>query len=492
MKVSLWAEIHRLHEYERLSGRAIARRLHCGTKTVKKALATQEPPKQAPAPRGSMLDPYKPAVDQLISKYPDLSAVRVLEEIAKSGYPGEITLVRDYLREVRPSRGRVYQEVEYAPGQAMQVDWGHAGSVRVGECMRKVSVFVAVLCFSRLLYIEFTLSQAKAMFYRAIARALRFFGGCPAKIIMDNLRAAVLSGSGSTAVFHPELEALCAYHGRMRPVACEKADPESKGVVEGGVRYVKRNALQGRSEELVTFEAYQRLAVYWPASVANVREHDTTGERPVDRFERERGLLRPLPAIPYDTDEIVLGEVTPHARVRFDTNRYSVPPEYARKQILLRASDSEVRVLYRGVEIARHRRSFERGRIVSDPQHQAAAFALRRRSQARQIEAELDALGPEAKAFRLALQRTALKPVVHLRRVLELVRLYGKTEVLAALTKAVEYQACDAAYVTNLIDQARRRRQAPSPLPLSPKRKELLEEVQLEEPNPADYDGLTS
>src|SRR5256885_777067 len=90
--------------------------------------------------------------------------VRILEEIAKEGYSGEITLVRNYLREVRPARGRVYQEVEYPPGDAMQVDWGDCGSVPVGASRRKVSVFVAVLCFSRLIYIEFTLSQAKEMF----------------------------------------------------------------------------------------------------------------------------------------------------------------------------------------------------------------------------------------------------------------------------------------------------------------------------------------
>jgi transposase len=492
VKVSLWAEIHRLREIEHLSARAIARRLRCSGKTVKKALGLPDPPSERPAPRGSILDLYKPAIDQLIAKYHDLSAVRVREEISKSGYEGEISLVRNYLRQARPSRGRVYQEVEYAPGAAMQVDWGNCGTVRVGECFRKISVFVAVLCFSRLIYIEFTLSQAKAMFYRAVSRAMAFFGGCPGKVIVDNLKAAVLAGSGRTALFHPEFEALCAYHGRMKPVACERADPESKGVVEGGVRYVKGNALAGRSEELVSFEDYQRLALYWPRAIANVRDHDTTGERPVDRFERERGLLRPLPPVPYDTDEVVLTVVTPHARVRFDTNRYSVPPEYARRQVILRADDVSLRILHGGVEIARHRRSFEKYRILSDPAHHAAACALRRRSRAREIEAHFDAIGPEAKAFRQGLVRSPVKPVVHLRRLLELVRLYGKTEVLGAISQALELGAYDAAYVTNLLHQERRRRQAPSPIPLSPKRKDLVEEIDLDEPDPGDYDHLIS
>jgi hypothetical protein len=364
--------------------------------------------------------------------------------------------------------------------------------VPVGGSRRKVSVFVAVLCFSRLIYIEFALSQAKEMFYRAIGRALTFFGACPGKIIVDNLKAAVIEGSGRNARFHPEFEALCAHYARMKPIACEARDPESKGVVEDGVRFVKRNALAGRTEELQTFQDYQRLAEYWPASVANVRNHETTGERPVDRFERERGLLRPLPSIPYDADQTVLAVVTPHARVRFDTNRYSVPPQYARKHVLLRASDTHVRVIHTGEEIARHQRSFDKHQLLVDPQHQAAAFAQRRRTRAREIEVEFDALGTEAREFRLLMIRLPVKPTVHLRRLLELVRLYGKAEVLGAISKALHFQTCDAAYVENLIAQERRRRGIPSPIPLSPKRKELLEEIQLEEPSPADYDQLIS
>jgi transposase len=348
MKVGLWAEIHRLHEMERLSNRAIARRIRCCRKTVEKALKLTEFPHKT-TPRRSIIDPFKPQIDQLIQndKKCELTAVRVVEEIAKKGYKGEITLVRDYLRATRPSRGRVYQEVEYAPGQAMQVDWGYCGPTRVGEVTRKVWVFVAVLCFSRMIYIAFTLSQSKASFYRCIVRALEFFGSVPLAIVVDNLKAAVLEGSGGLARFHPEFEALCAYYSRMKPIACEKADPESKGIVEGGVRYVKRNALAGRKEELVTFEDYRRLAVYWPEHIANVRVHDTTRERPIERLEKERGFLRPLPAIPYDTDEILPAVVTPHARVHFDANRYSVPPEFTRKQVTLRVCRRSRKCAYR-------------------------------------------------------------------------------------------------------------------------------------------------
>jgi hypothetical protein len=99
--------------------------------------------------------------------------------------------------------------------------------------MRKVSVFVAVLCYSRLIYIEFTLSQRKAEFYRSLVHALEFFDGSPRALIVENLKAAVINSSGCAACFHPEFLALCGYYC-LQPIAYERRDPESKGIVEGG------------------------------------------------------------------------------------------------------------------------------------------------------------------------------------------------------------------------------------------------------------------
>ena len=173
MKVGLWAEIRRLAEIEKLSGCAIARRLRCSRHTVAAALQLDQPPARQPARRVSILDPYKAKIDALLASSPDLSTVRICEEIGRGseGYTGGTCTVRRYVRTVRPARGRVYQEVHYEPGQAMQVDWGECGTAQVGNTRRKVSVFVAVLCYSRLIFLEFTLSQRKAEFYRGLVKA---------------------------------------------------------------------------------------------------------------------------------------------------------------------------------------------------------------------------------------------------------------------------------------------------------------------------------
>lgn len=492
MKVSQWAEIRRLAEVEGFSQRQIAKRLRCCWRTVKKALAMLYPPNETPRrERGSILDPHKPKIDALIVKYPELSAVRVLEEIRKGpeGYPGQISVVRSYLRQIRPLRQRVYQEVFYEPGQAWQVDWGSCGYVTMGTTIRRVSVFVGVLCYSRLAYIEFCLSQRKAEFYRCLVHALKFFGGSPRQIIFDNLKAAVLNGSGRNACLHPDFLALCG-HFCLEPIACARRDPESKGVVEAKVRYVKKNALEGRDEELTCWEGYWRLAVYWRDEVANVRLHDTTKERPIDRFQKEQSLLRSLPAAPFNTDEMVPVVVNSHARVKFDGNRYSVPPELARKTALLRANESQVRVIYQGRQLACHARSYDRGQLIRHPDHELKALQMRRRVRATEVENQFDALGEETRKFHLELRRRPVKTSVHLRRLLKLVPIYGRQEVVAAIARAHEYQTYDAAYVETILRQERRRQELPSPLAPRPKRQELLEDIDLEEPDPGVYDRL--
>ena len=239
MNVGLWAEIRRLAEIEKLSGRAIAGRLRCSRQLVTAALELDQPPRArsraAPVswtrtrPRSTPWWPSTPNSRRCASTRRSLAAPMAI--------PAARCTVRRYLRTIRPARGRVYQEVHYEPAQAMQVDWGECGRVQVGNTSRKVSVFVAVLCYSRMTYIEFTLSQRKAEFYRWLVHALEFFGASPRAIIFDNLKTAVINGSGRAACFHPEFLALCGYYC-LQPIACERRDPESKGYASSCTSFV--------------------------------------------------------------------------------------------------------------------------------------------------------------------------------------------------------------------------------------------------------------
>lgn len=236
-------------------------------------------------------------------------------------------------------------------------------------------------------------------------------------------------------------------------MACQRRDPESKGVVEAGVRYVKRNALAGRSEQLTCWDDYQQLAVTWRDEVANVRVHRSTNNRPVDRFEEERPRLRALPNVPFDSDEIISTSGTPGAVVRFDGNRYTVPPSVARKPVTLRVSATKLRVFYEGQQVAAHQRSYGRGQLISQTEHQLEALRLRRRARAHHLQAAFDALGQVAQEFHLKLQARPVQTTRHIRRLLDLVRIYGREEVLQAISRAVEYQTYDAAYVETILLQ---------------------------------------
>jgi len=298
---------------------------------------------------------------------------------------------------------------------------------------------------------------------------------------------AVLNRAGRNACFHPEFLMLCG-HFCMQPIACARRDPESKGIVEGAVRYVKHNALAGRADELLHFEDYLALAPVWRDQVANVRLHESTRERPIDRFEHERKLLRPLPAIPLDTDEVVPTIVSPHARIAFDGNRYSAPPQFVRKTLILRASRAEVRLLHEGQVVARHVRSYERGGLLVLPEHRLAALSLRQRPTQHALEQDFDAWGPDAREFHLRLNSRPIKTGVHLRRLLNLAQIYGRAEVLGAIRRALELATYDAAYVENLLPAERRRRQLPTPTLPTPKRRELIDDIELEPADPARYD----
>jgi hypothetical protein len=198
--------------------------------------------------------------------------------------------------------------------------------------------------------------------------------------------------------------------------------------------------------------------------------------------------LRALPAIPFDTDEVVPAVVSPHARIEFDGNRYSMPPWLARQTVMVRASRDEVRVLHQGQVVAQHVRCYERRQLIVLPDHSLAALALRRRSRGTALEHAFDALGPEARQFHLHLKSQPVKTGVHLRRLLALARLYGTTAVLSAISRALELMAYDAAYVENLLLAERRRRQLPTPTLPTPRRRELIDEIELEPADPAVYD----
>ena len=234
------AEILRLCLIEGQSIRMISRQLQVSRKTVRRVLDRQRPLRRAaPEPRGSILDPYRPAIVKLLDETPELSTPSILERLRGQGYQGGISILRELVKQLRPkSTPEAFATLDFTPGSAMQVDWADFGFALPGVA-RRVSAFIAVLCYSRLLYIEFVLSQAFGSFLRCMERCLKFYNGVTAVDIFDNMKTVVLEHNPAATVFNPKFIEYARSRG-FAVRACNVRKANEKGRVERPIGFVRR------------------------------------------------------------------------------------------------------------------------------------------------------------------------------------------------------------------------------------------------------------
>jgi transposase len=238
------AEVLRLTYAENLSVRAISRRLKIARKTVRKVLDGDRTIKSTVAPRPRLLLPYDGAIRQVLSDTPQMRAPAMLERLRTLGYRGGITIVRERLRQLRPhAEKEPFLTLDFKPGAAAQVDWADFGFALPG-CPRRVSAFVMVMCYSRTLYLEFTLSQAMGSFLRCMERALRFFCGSTTVDIFDNMKTVVLSHTPITTVFNPTFLSY-ARARQFGAIACNVCRGNEKGLVERPIGFVRERFWPG-------------------------------------------------------------------------------------------------------------------------------------------------------------------------------------------------------------------------------------------------------
>lgn len=459
----LWAEIRRLRLVVGLSISDIAERLKVNRRTVRRALERETFAPRKDKPRKSLLDPFKPYLKERVEEFPKLSGKRLLEEVRGQGYEGGITILKDYVQTIRPPKVKAFLPLKFAPGQSAQVDWASCGTVSVGRHTRRLSCFVMVLSYSRMLYLEFTVSECMEEFLRCHENAFRFFRGHTPEIVYDNLKSVVLQRAEKEVRFNPRFMAFAGFH-TFKPVLCRKRAPHEKGRVENGVGYIKKSFLMGRVFD--HFDKVNPAAFQWRDAVANTRIHGTTRKRPVDLFEKERQLLVPLPETSYDTAVVKPVKATVTFRVKFESNTYSVPPRYAGKELILKATAEEVRLFDKADLVAAHPRSFDKYGDIENPEHTEALIQSRRRARREQLVADFLAIGPPAEAYLDGLVHGQLNLYHHLARLLLLDNSFGRHELLGALCTALHHQAFGAHYIENILHQERQRRELPRPKPI--------------------------
>lgn len=358
-------EIHRLAN-EKLSVRKIAKTLKLARKTVRKYLKDPNP-KRPKVKRASRLDPFRDQIVRMLESDPKASGVVIHQRLCELGFIGGITIIRDYLQRVRPQsrRREAFIRFESAPAEQCQIDWGHFGSLSYGNTKRKLYCLAALECHSRMLFLEFTHSQRQETLHRCLAGAFRFLQGTPKEVLHDNMMTAVIERDGPLVRFNEAfLEFLRPF--KIVPKACTVARPQEKGKVEkGAIHFIRNNFWPLR-----TFRDLRDLegqANHWRDHVANRRVHQTTGERPIDRFNPQ--AMRPLPEFLPDCREKALAKVHSDFSVRFDGNTYTVPPWTIGKQVVIKADNDTVTVYFKEKAIAAHPRSWKRKERIELAQH---------------------------------------------------------------------------------------------------------------------------
>ena len=477
-----WCRLKELAERDHLNAAQIARELGLAARTVRKWLQEPYRPRQRVS-RASVLDPFKGQIMGLLKQHP-YSAVQVLALLRDQGFRGGITIVKDYIQQIRPHGQPAYLTLAFAPGECAQVDWGSWEMIDVGNTRRRLSFFVMVLGYSRMLYVEFSLGQSQEHFLSAHRHAFEFFGGVPAKIMCDNCKTAVLGHPhGLTPLLNPRYADFAGHYG-FTVRACNVRQANEKGIVENAVGYVKHNFLAGRP--IGEFASLNPAVALWLEQTANVRLHGRTRRRPVDLFVAEQSLLKLLPPHPYDCATIQTALVNSQFRVRVDGNRYSAPAAYAGRKILLKLY-SERLCLYAGDKlVAEHLRSYDRGQDIENTEHAQPVLERKRRADEQHLLQRFFALSPQAETYYRHLAERKLSWRLHLRKIVALADVYGAEKVARALADALVYQAFSSEYIANILEQRDRRLPDPGPLHLT--RQQDLLDLQMPDPDLSIYE----
>ncbi len=443
-----YIKIRELFLKDKLTNTQIARELILDERTVATWKDKERFEAQKRTPKVTLLDGFKGKIQAKLERH-SYSAVQILHMLKEDGYKGGITTVRDYVREIRPRQKKAFLTLQFAPGDSAQVDWGHCATVAVGNTRRRLSVFSMVLCYSRMMYLEFTLSQGQEHFLQCHRNAFEFFGGVPANVMVDNCKTAILDHPKyDRAVPNPRYADMAAHYGfTIRP--CAVRQPQQKGRVEKSIDYIKGNFLKGL--EVDSFTLITSMAEQWRDTVANQRIHGQTKKVPEKLFLLEKSHLLPLPIHPYDCSLFKEMRATSQFRIQLDTNRYSVPANYAGQKLLLYLYAQKLCFYCNEKFIAEHLRSYQRHQDYENPDHVTPLLQHRRRAKEQRMITTFIKLTASAEMYYQALKDKQLNAFFHLRKIMALVEVYGEEKVARVVEDAFELKAFNADYIANIL-----------------------------------------
>jgi transposase len=443
----------------------IASQLNVHRDSVARVLTQAGLPALGPVRRPSAIDPYLPFILETLTQFPRLRASRLYDMVKARGYPGRPDHFRHLIARHRPRpKSEAYLRLRTLPGEQMQIDWGHFGHLQIGRARRPLMGFVAVLSWSRQIFLRFFLDARMENFLRGHVGAMTAWGGCPRVALYDNLKSAVLERQGQVIRFHPTLLALAGhYRFDPRPVAVARGN--EKGRVERAIRYIRDAFFAGRSfKDLDDLNAQADAWVIQQAGERRCPEDETLSVS--EAFAQERKHLLSLPGDAFPTDEIqaVSAGKTPY--VRFDLNDYSIPHTCVARTLTVAASPKEVRILNGQTVIATHPRSYDRRQQIEIPGHIATLVEHKRQASAhRGTDHLIQAVPMSRELLTQAVERG--EPLGRTMRALtDLLERYGVAELTAAISDALSRGVPHPNAVRLALERRRLAQAEPPPLPI--------------------------
>jgi transposase len=376
-----WEQIRRLRLEQGMSISQLARQFDMDRKTVRRCLRqSQWQPYEREARLETLLSAHQ---DFLLERAPRVqySARILFQELCRDrGYRGSYETVKRFvvpLRELAGQDGLTQMRFETGPGQQSQIDWGEA-KVTFRSGRRTVHFFVLTLGYSRRGFYWPSADQRLAQLLDAHERAFEHFGGHTREHLYDRPRTVCYPNDSGRIVWNPTFKAFAEYWS-FEPRLCRPYRAQTKGKVESGVKYLKRNFLPGR--EFIDIEHLSEQLAEWNASIADQRVHGTTHELPIVRFEREREALLPCAAQPsFALNARRSRIVASDYLVSYQSNRYSVPFSLIGQAVELQQHDQQLTIYHRDQIVAQHALSVGRHQLHIRPEHGPGAIARNRRS----------------------------------------------------------------------------------------------------------------
>jgi len=472
--------------------KATRRKLGFSIRSIRRVLRGQDQPRMIrdPGPRPSKLDPYKAIIKRLVLD-DQLTATLVLDEIREMGFEGGYSIVKRYVRQIRPKpKVKVTTVLEHPPGEEGQMDWS---PYRVFFRTTQVVVhgFSLVLPFSRYMVLRFVLDETLETLIRLHDEAFEDIGAIPDTMTYDNMTTVGRHVGQGRVKLNQRFEAYadeCDFNIRLIDPGC----PNQHASVERPFHYVENNCLRRRRFRFDDLDDLNRHARWWCDEIANVRIHGTTRERPVDRLVRERPFMKPLPSARPEPCRELSRSVRSNYCVRIDTNWYSVPPRWVGFPATVLAYEDRLEVLVEGRVVAVHPVCHERHKHKVLPEHEAEFRHCTPSSKL--LEQAFLRLGPTAGDYYEGLRvQKGRGAGYHLKRLLTLADRHGSSVVVGAMAHAARFGNYSADAVARVVagKTLRDRTTADRDVPMPPDRvRRWLEGLEVEGRDLEDYDRM--